>query len=280
MNDLLDKLLASLKKTSAGTRAIVVLVGAAMLGIVGLVAVATSRPHFELAFSGLDDHELARVCKALSDAGIPFQQSQPPGPFVVYVDEEERSGAYMAAYGAGALDKPLEGILADQSAASVFHSAEERAQGVRKREWQEMEKMLEELDFVAGARVRTSLTSSSPLTGARDAKPSASVTLRVAGAGELTREQAATVATLVSRGLGVAKDDLVISDQSGRSLYDGHERTGDDREVADLLAHQSAHDRRLALEANTVLEEILGPNKARVHVSSEWDFTRSTRHEE
>jgi len=280
MNDLLDKLLASLKKTSLGARMIVVLVGAAMCAIVGLMAVATSRPHYELAFSGLDDHELAQVCKALSDAGIPFEQSQPPGPFVVYVDEHERSGAYMAAYGAGALDKPLEGILADESAASVFHSAEERAQGVRKREWQEMEKMLEELDFVAGARVRTSVTSSSPLASTREPKPSASVTLRVAGAADLTREQAATVANLVSRGLGVAKEDLVISDQAGRSLYDGRERSGQDHEVGDLLAHQGEHDRRLALEANTVLEEILGANKARVHVSSEWDFTRSTLREE
>ena len=280
MTDLLDKLLASLKKTSLGARLIVVLVGAAMCAIVGLMAVATSRPHYELAFSGLNDHELAQVCKALSDAGIPFQQSQPPGPFVVYVDEHERSSAYMAAYGAGALDKPLEGILADTSAASVFHSAEERAQGVRKREWQEMEKMLEELDFVAGARVRTSVTSSSPLVSAHEQKPSASVTLRVAGATDLTREQAATVANLVSRGLGVAREDLVISDQSGRSLYDGRERSGQDHEVTDLLAHQGAHDRRLALEANTVLEEILGANKARVHVSSEWDFTRSTLHEE
>jgi flagellar M-ring protein FliF len=280
MTDLLDKLLASLKKTSLGARLIVVLVGAAMCAIVGLMAVATTKPHYELAFSGLDDHELAQVCKALSDAGIPFEQSQPPGPFVVYVDEEERTSAYMAAYGAGALDKPLEGILSEEGAASVFHSAEERAQGVRKREWQEMEKMLEELDFVAGARVRTSITSSSPLVSGREAKPSASVTLRVAGAADLTREQAATVAKLVSRGLGVAKEDLVISDQTGRSLYDGRETSGQDHEVTDLLAHQGEHDRRLALESNTVLEEILGPNKARVHVSSEWDFTRSTLHEE
>ena len=101
-------------------------------------AVVASRPHYELAFSGLTDHELAQVCKALSEADIPFEQSQPPGPFIVYVDRAERSAAYMAVYGAGALDKPLEGILAAGGVASVFESAEERAQGVRKREWQEM----------------------------------------------------------------------------------------------------------------------------------------------
>jgi flagellar biosynthesis/type III secretory pathway M-ring protein FliF/YscJ len=276
MNELLQKLRSALAGTSAGTRAVAGLCALALVAIAGLAGVLSSRPHYELAFSGLTDHELALVCKALSEAGIPFEQSQPPGPFVVYVDAGERSAAYMAAYGAGALDKPLEGILSGGGMGSVFDSAEERAQGVRKREWQEMEKMLEELDFVVGARVRTSAESSSPLAG-RDARtPTASVTLRVAGGAELTAAQTATVANLVSRGLGIAKGDLVVSDQTGRALYDGEERSGDERGVRDLLAHQHEHDRRLALEANTVLAQILGPSKARVTVSSEWDYAQST----
>src|SRR5262245_53168606 len=109
MNHLLEKLLDGLKGTSAGTRVIAALVGVTLAAIAGLAAVVANRPHYELAFSGLTDHELAQVCKALAEAAIPFQQSQPPAPFVVYVDEAERTRAYMAVYGAGALDKPLEG---------------------------------------------------------------------------------------------------------------------------------------------------------------------------
>src|SRR5262249_5943060 len=124
MNELLDRLLAALKGTSGGARAVALFSGAALVAIVAVAAVVSNRPHYELAFSGLTDHELAQVCKALSEASIPFQQSQPPGPFTVYVDEAQRSAAYMAAYGAGALDKPLEGILADGGVASVFTSAE------------------------------------------------------------------------------------------------------------------------------------------------------------
>jgi flagellar M-ring protein FliF len=280
MNDLFERLLAGLRGTSGGARLIAGMVALSLAGIAALAAVVTSRPHFELAFSGLTDHELAQVCKALSEAGIPFEQSQPPGPFVVYVDASERSSAYMAAYGAGALDKPLEGILSDAGVASVFNSAEERAQTVRKREWQEMEKMLAELDFVVGAKVRSSAAGFSPLMGAGRAAPTASVALRVAGGADLTREQAATVANLVSRGLGVAKQDLVISDQSGRALYDGEERSGAEHEIEDMLAHQAEYDRRLAREANAVLAQILGPNKAHVTVSSEWDFARTTERRE
>jgi len=276
MNELLEKLLASLKGTSAGARLITVLVGVTLVVVAGLAAVVNNRPHYELAFSGLSDHELAEVCKALSSAGIDFEQSQPPGPFVVYVARERRSEAYMAAYGAGALDKPLEGILSEGGVASVFNSAEERAQSVRKREWQEMERMLEELDFVAGASVRTSAVSSSSLFGGDAPTPTASVTLNVVGGVELTQAQARTVANLVSRGLGVKPAELVISDQAGRSLYDGFVESGDGREVKDLLAHQSDFDRRLAREANEVLNAILGSNKARVTVSSEWDFAQTT----
>ncbi|HEX6886440.1 MAG TPA: flagellar M-ring protein FliF C-terminal domain-containing protein [Planctomycetota bacterium] len=275
MKDQLDKLLAGLKGTNGATRLIAALVGLALVAIAGLAAVVANRPHFELAFSGLTDHELAQVGKALAEAGIPFEQSQPPGPFVVYVDRDRRSSAYMAVYAAGALDKPLEGILAGGGVASVFESAEERAQGVRKREWQEMEKMLEELDFVAGARVRTSATPSSGL-GTQAAPPTASVTLRVAGEAELAPAQSQTVANLVSRGLGIDKRHLVVSDQAGRALYDGERESTERRDVGDLLAHQAEHDRRLAREANAVLEAILGPNKARVTVSSEWDHATST----
>jgi flagellar M-ring protein FliF len=240
-----------------------------------VAAVVANRPHYELAFSGLTDHELAEVGKALSEAGVEFEQSQPPAPFSIYVDEAERSRAYGAAYGSGALDKPLEGILADAGMTSVFNSAEERAQGVRKREWQEMEGMLEALDFVVAARVRTSTPPAATL-GAAHAAPSASVTLHVAGNRDLSRAQAETVANLVSRGLGVPKSELVIADQSGRALYSGDSDSDEARDATEMLAHQGEHDRRLAQEANAVLDQILGPNKARVTVSSVWDFAQTT----
>jgi flagellar M-ring protein FliF len=275
MNDLLKQLLASLGKASGGTKLVAVLVGATLVAILGLAGYVASRPHYELAFSGLTDHEVAEVNKALSEAALPFQVSQPPAPFSVYVDRDQRSAAYMAVYGAGALDKPLKGILSEDGMAAVFHSAEERAQGVRKREWEEMEKMLEELDFVLTASVRTAPGASAPL-GGRETPATASVALRVADDARLSPAQATTVANLVSRGLGVEREQLVISDQTGRSLFDGTEQGDDERAVRDLLAHQAEYDQRLSGAASAVLEQILGPNKARVSVSSEWDYSRST----
>ena len=244
--------------------------------VISVGAVVSNRPDYQIAFSGLTDHEVAKVNKALSEDGLSFRVSQPPAPFTVFVDEDDRSQAYKSVYGAGALDKPLKGIMSDPGVASVFSSAEERQQGVRKREWEEMEKMLEVLDFVVSAKVRTSPGNASPL-GLADANPTtASVTLRIAGDVALSPGQAQTVANLVSRGLGVDKQHLMVSDQSGVALFDGAEFGDDARDVEDLLAHQAQHDTRLMTAANSVLDSILGPNKARVTVSSEWDFAQST----
>ncbi len=277
MNDLIQSLSGQLKGASGGTRAVAVVSTLALAAILGLAAWVANRPDYQLAFSGLSDYEVAKVNKALSESGIPFQVSQPPAPFSVYVDEGERSAAYMAVYGAGALDKPLKGILAESGVASVFNSAEERQQGVRKREWAEMEMMLEELDFVVAAHVRTSPGSPSAFATHKVTPLSASVTLSLVGESRLTEEQAETVAELVSRGLGVEKQRLVISDQSGNRLYGGEQESEEEqRDVRDLLAHQAEFDRRSMEDANAVLATILGPNKARVVVSSEWDFDRST----
>lgn len=276
MKNLLENLVEQLKETSGGTKLVALLVGAGMLAILGLAAVVSSKPHYEMAFSGLADHELPKVTKALAEAGITFEVSQPPGPFTVFVDESERPAAYRAAYGAGALDKPLKGIMADSGVASVFNSAEERQQAVRKREWGEVEKMLEVLDFVVSAQVRTSRSNASPLTAHKAPPVSASVTLLVAGDRTLTREQSETVANLVSRSLGVQKRDLIIADQTGNSLYDGAEKTEEDHDVRDLLARQTEFEQRTTAKANAVLDSILGPNRARVEIASEWNYVQST----
>lgn len=280
MNDLFKTLSDLLKGAGSGSKAVAGLVAVAILVAIGAMATVSNRPHFELAFSGLSDHEVAKVNKALSEVGIAFETSQPPGPFVVYVDDKDRSAAYNAVYGAGALDKPLKGILSSSGMESVFQGSEERLQSVRKREWEEMEGMLELLDFVASARVRTAPGKTSPLAGIAAPAATASVTLRLLRPA-LEPGQAQTVATLVSRGLGIAKKDLVISDQAGNSLFDGTDAPSElDRDAKGTLAHQLEHDRRATDEANELLAEILGPNKARVSVRSEWNWDRSTTHTE
>jgi flagellar M-ring protein FliF len=272
MNELLQSLLGALKGTSPASKVIALLVGLGLVAVLGVTSWVASEPHFELAFSQLSDYELARVARALSEADVAFETSQPPGPFNLYVDRDERSKALAAAYGAGALDRSLKGILAESGMSTVFMSADEREQMVKKREWEEMEGMLEELDFIVKARVRTSGGESSPLAVTVAPPITASVTLAVAGSEPLSAERARTVATLVGRGLGVERENITISDQSGATVWEGERETSGDEAGRDLLALKTEYDRAEGERANRLLSETLGPSKARVTINSLWNF--------
>jgi len=272
---MLGPLLEQLKSASNGTRVIAATVVLAVVGIFAVGATVARQPHFELLYGSLSAAESAKVQKALSDAAIPFEVSQPPGPFVVYVDESDRYRAMHAVAGSGALDRAPDGIRSgDAGLSGVFMSASEREQVVRKRAWQEVERMLEELEFVANATVTTTAGDRSPLGPSKAV--TGSVMLQVRGAEELSRDQARTVANLVRFALGIEPEHLNISDQNGVSLYDGTDLSAREASGSDWLEQRLAFDRELAGEANRVLAEILGANRARVTVTSTWNHELNT----
>jgi flagellar M-ring protein FliF len=248
--------------------------GLALLAFVGIAAFAStwaSRPSFTLLYSDLDPRHAAAVQAALATANVRFQVSQPPGPFVIHVDESQYYIAQNAVAISGALDSAPEGIQTNGAGASqVFLSAPERAQNVLKREWQELEKQLEELDFVQRAHVSTSTPDSSPLR--KSAPMTVAVTLTLRGRAELSRGQASTVAKIVQYRFGVPQDNVIISDQSGRNLFEAPSDANGAGVASDLLDHRRRHDEELASKTNQVLDRIFGPGLAYVVVSSDWTY--------
>lgn len=271
MKQPLDGFLGQLKGASLAAK---IALACGVLALAGVVVVATKwadQPNFVLLASNLDSRASAAVQSALANAGVRYQASQPPGPFAVHVDEEQFYVAQNAIALGGALDAPPVGIRTDQSgASSVFLSASERAQSALKREWQEMESQLEALDFVERARVSTSTPDRSPL---RRAQPmTVAVTLTLRGRAELSRAQAGTVAKLVRHRFNVPSESVMISDQSGRALWDAVKQDEATAAGSDLLDHQHRHDQDLEAKANEVLEAVFGPGLARVVVASQWSF--------
>jgi flagellar biosynthesis/type III secretory pathway M-ring protein FliF/YscJ len=120
----------------------------------------------------------------------------------------------------------------------VFLSAPERAQNALKREWQELEKQIEELDFVQRAHVSTSTGESSPLR--KSVPMTVAVTLTLRGRGEFTRAQAGTVAKIARFRFNVPQENVLIADQSGRSLFDGSVETGQNAANAEAFDHGRA----------------------------------------
>lgn len=274
------ELLAPLFKKLQGASLFAKLAGAAvallLAAVLGTGMYLSSAPDWEVLTSELDDAQFARVGEALAGADVRWRASAPPRPFVVYVDRRDRAKAFNAVMLAGALRDVERGILTESGAGmgSVFLYSKEREQLTKKREWQDMEAMLAYQDFIAEARVRTSSPGRDRL--GRELPATASVTLVLERGQELTRSQARTVADLIRLGLGIEAQNLVLSDQNGKRLFDGSDIDSGRRQAEEWAEQADAEDQRLAREANEVLAEILGPGLARVTVRSDWDLDQTT----
>jgi flagellar biosynthesis/type III secretory pathway M-ring protein FliF/YscJ len=274
--ELLAPLLAKLQNASLFAKLATAAVAVLLVGLLGTGFFLAKQPDWEVLTAELDDSQFARVGEALAGAEVRWRASSPPRPFVVYVDRKDRAKAFNAIMLAGALRDAERGILTENASGmgSVFMYSKEREQLTKKREWQDMESMLAYQDFIREARVRTSSPGRDRL--GRELPASASVTLILERGQELTRAQARTVADLIRLGLGIEPQNLVVSDQSGKSLFDGSDVENGRREAEEWAEQAEEEDRRLEQRANQVLSEILGPGLARVTVRSDWDLAQST----
>jgi flagellar biosynthesis/type III secretory pathway M-ring protein FliF/YscJ len=268
MNDALRKLFEQVREASLATKATFAALLLGALGVAGLAVAWSNRPQYEILWQDLSDSQFAAVAAALAEAGIDFQASNPPGPFVVYADKSKLAAARRAMFQSSALSSVEGGILTE---GSVFMSSGEREQAKRKREWAEMEQMLETLDFVRAARVKTHEEAQRGF-GARP-EITGSVTLTLTAGHELERDQARTVAKLVRFGLGIESDKLVITNQLGSAAFDGEDLANGGSEWSELAERE---EQRLERKANSLLADVLGPGRARVAVRTEWDQSQAT----
>src|SRR5688572_3371885 len=274
MNLDLRNLLSEIGGASPRTKAFAVLSGLALAAALLLSGLVASEPHFVTLYSGLDDAERVAVEKALAEGSVRYRASNYPGPYTLYVDEDQFDQAQIQVALAEALKRAPTGINTGESGAStIFMSSGERAQSMLKREWQETEHLLAQFDFVQRATVTTSIPDSSPL--GRRAPLSVSVALKLRGGDVLSSEQAENVARVVRFRFGVPPENVIVTDQSGRTIYEPSERGGE-QDGRRLFDHAADYDRELAAKVNQALERAFGPDKAYVTVTSQWDTDQTT----
>jgi flagellar biosynthesis/type III secretory pathway M-ring protein FliF/YscJ len=275
MNFDLQALIDGIAKAPARTKLVVLLSLVAVVAAISIGGWVSGQPHFVKLYTELSDIERVAVEKALAGAAVRYRVSDFPGPFVIYVDEGQYDEAQIAVALEEALKSTPKGIdTAANGPASIFLSTSERAQSMQKREWQEAERLLERLDFVADATVTTSMPDTSPL---RHRQPvMVSVALQLKNSTSLSVEQAANVAKLVRYRFGAPPENVVITDQSGRTLYDPSIAEDAGKTARELLEHSEDYDRELSAKANRHIEAAFGAHKALVSVTSQWNYDQST----
>lgn len=274
MNFDLKSLTAELQSASLRTKLLALVAVLSVGGLLALAGLAARQPHFVTLYAGLQDAERVAVERALAEGQVRYRVSNFPGPYTVYVDEGQFDAAQIQVALAQALKRAPTGINTDASGAStIFMSSGERAQNMLKREWQETEHLLTQFDFVERATVTTSIPDSSSLR--KKTPVTVSVALKLRGEADLTGEQAENVARLVRFRFGVPPQNVIVTDQNGRTVYDPGGQEGD-AAARRLLDHGSEYDRELAEKVNLTLQRAFGPDKAYVTITSEWDTDQST----
>jgi len=275
MNSNMQSFLSELGKAPLRSKVTVVVSVLAVAGILALAGMIATRPHFVTLHSGLDDVERVAVEKALAEGRIRFRASQPPGPYSVYVDESQMDEAQIAVALAEALRRSPSGIATDSTGtASIFLSSGERQQAMLKREWEETEHLLEQLEFIREATVKTSMPDNSPMSH-KQQPITVSVTLQVRGGNALSSAEAQTVAKLVRYRFGVPPENVLISDQFGHTLHDASSEHKDGQDMQGLVENAARYDEEIARKVNDSLALAFGPRKAHVTVTSDWDFDQS-----
>lgn len=271
----LKALLDALKNAHPRTKLVALVALVAITVAITVGTMIADRPNFVLLYSGIDDASRGGIEKALAGGAVRYKVSQPPGPYNLYVDEPQQYEAQNLVALSGALKEMPRGVDGNiVGASSIFLSSAERAQSMLKRDWQEMERQLETLDFVENATVTSSMPDTSPI---RDRKPlTVSVTLALKNLVELSREQAENVAKLVRFRFGVPAENVVVSDQSGRTLFDPSRGEGLASDPTSLLEYSQRYDRAVADKVNQQLALAYGDKKVLVAVTSEWDHDQRT----
>jgi flagellar M-ring protein FliF len=138
----------------------------------------------------------------------------------------------------------------------------------------ELARTIRSLDRVQGARVHLVLPDR-PLFSRDKIEPSASIVLKVRGS--LEQPQVRAIRHLVASAVNGMKPERVsVVDETGRLLADGAEGADSSVGVA-AEERKAAFERRMRDQVEAIVTSVVGPGKARVQLTAEFDVNRITQ---
>jgi flagellar M-ring protein FliF len=246
-------------------------VTAGLIAFFAFIMVRVTSPAMTMLFSDLSQEDSAAIVKDLERQGLSFEIRNDGGSIYVPKDKATRLRMKLAEGGI-----PKGGGVGyeifDKSDALGATSFVQNINHLRALEG-ELARTIRAIDRVQTARVHLVLPER-PLFSREKAEPSASIVLRVRGA--LEPQQVRAIRHLVSSAVNGLKPNRVsVVDENGRLLADGAKE-----EIAGGLAadeRQIAFERRMRDQVEAIVSSIVGPGRARVQLTAEFDFNRVTQ---
>jgi flagellar M-ring protein FliF len=265
-----------------GLTAFVKTLGAARIAAMGAVTVAlvgffaflmlrVTAPHMTPLFTDLSMQDSATIVKDIERQGIPYELKHDGAVILVPKDQVTRVRMKLAESGL-----PKGGGVGyeifDKSDTLGATSFIQNINHLRALEG-ELARTIRALHRVEMARVHLVLPER-PLFSRDKVEPSASIVLKVRGS--LETQQVRAIRHLVASAVNGLKPERVsIVDESGRLLADGS--AGDAGVGGNVDERQSAFERRLRDQIESIVTSVVGPGRARVQLTTEFDFNRVTQ---
>jgi flagellar M-ring protein FliF len=266
--------LANFVKTLGVARlAAMAAVTAAMIGFFGFIILRVTAPQMTPLFTDLSFEDSAAIIKDLERQGIPYEMKNDGAILLVAKDRVPRLRMKLAESGL-----PKGGGVGyeifDKSDALGATSFVQNMNHLRALEG-ELVRTIRAIDRVQAARVHLVLPERALF--ARDkAEASASIVLKVRGA--LEAQQVRAIRHLVASAVNGLKPQRVsIVDEAGRLLADG---ASDELPGAAGLGadeRKAAFERRLRDQIEAIISSVVGPGRARVQLTADFDYNRITQ---
>jgi flagellar M-ring protein FliF len=247
--------------------------GAVTVALVGFFAVLILRvtaPQMTPLFTDLTMQDSATIVKDLERQGIAYELKHEGAIVLVPKDQVLRLRMKLAESGV-----PRGGGIGyeifDKSDTLGATSFIQNINHLRALEG-ELVRTIRALDRVEMARVHLVLPER-PLFSRDKVEPSASIVLKVRGA--LESQQVRAIRHLVASAVNGLKPERVsVVDEAGRLLADG--AASPSVAGANVDERQAAFERRLRDQIESIVTSVVGPGRARVQLTSEFDFNRVT----
>jgi flagellar M-ring protein FliF len=262
---------AFIKTLGAGR---IIAMGAVTIALIGFFAFLIMRataPHMVPLFSDLAVDDSFAIVKELERQGFAYEIKNEGATVLVAKDQVTRLRMKLAE---GGLPKGG-GVgyeIFDKSDALGATSFVQNINRLRALEG-ELARTIRAIDRVQAARVHLVLPER-PLFSREKAEPSASIVLKVRGA--LEPQQVRAIRHLVASAVhGLKPQRVSVVDEAGRLLADG---AGDDNPGGVSADERKlAFERRLREQVEAIVTSVVGPGRARVQLTADFDFNRITQ---
>ena len=239
-------------------------VGVSALGVVLVAALVTTwagRPDYQVLYTGLKAEDGGRIVEKLRSKKVPFQLKDGGSTVLVpqqYVYEMRLDLATAGLPQAGGVgyevfDKNNFGMTDFVQKLNYQRALEG-----------ELTRTIQQLEEVEQARIHIVLPEPRLYTEERTL-PTASVVLKLAGAGRLSQGQIKGITHLVASSVeGLKPEDVTVIDTNGNILSRGHSDGGIAGLSGDQLELQQSVETYLSHKAQSMLEEVLGKDRKSV----------------